>query len=463
MSQMWKRFGFKDTPYRVTPLEPTEEDAELFTGRQQESARFLTLMDTSDGCVVVVSGEGGIGKTSFINVHQHWMITAQAGLTPRLLLSREFAKIASGDDERSLAQKTVRSTIGNAIAEFKRRDTKIPRQIKQIEGWLSHKPSTTGLDIGLQILGVGGHIARAVSLPPVAETTLESWQEILSVITTECLDKLEVDGVIVCLDNAEVLSPERLCRIMMAFRDTLFVTKKIWWILCGQSQLYNVLDAHDRRISQRIRGPGVEIPPMTEKELYELVERRIKRYRSSSEATCPLSEQIHGRLFRASRGVARFVLHTGDLLVNELVTDVRQSVQEKIGNRRIVPQLLEKLLDEKLNEILFERRIPDEVAERKLAQMSAGMLAGKGLSENEIASVALVGDRDVTDEQYSEFGVSSAQLFRESFLEKMTGYGLLQRRSIHHQERFRLRDFAYLCNDLKAFDQAKKEAARRGD
>ena len=85
MSDMWEKFGFTDNPYNAKPLQATADDLRLFQNRKREGAKFLTQMDSKDGCIVVVSGDAGIGKTSFVNIQQHILATGKAGFGPKLL------------------------------------------------------------------------------------------------------------------------------------------------------------------------------------------------------------------------------------------------------------------------------------------------------------------------------------------------------------------------------------------
>lgn len=257
MMKTWSRLGFNESPYKVTPLNVTKEDAKLFVGREAESDRFLNLTDTEDGGVFIISGEAGIGKTSFLNVNQYRMISEEAGHAPKLIPSIVNTGLSRDDDETSVAQRCVHRTIQNVVFECTRRNLKVPNQITKIEKWMSHKADSAGIGFGFQILGVGGHVARPVTPPAVGDATKENWQDILSVVASECVAELDVEGVVICFDNVETLDCADLAKLMMAFRDTLFMTRNVWWVLIGQSQLYAQLNAIDQRISQRINGPGV--------------------------------------------------------------------------------------------------------------------------------------------------------------------------------------------------------------
>jgi len=144
------------------------------------------------------------------------------------------------------------------------------------------------------------------------------------------------------------------------------------------------------------------------------------------------------------------------MLVNDVVGDLRVAVQERLQNGRAAPYVVDEVLDEKLAEILFERRVPDDVAEAKLALISTRMLADKGLRESDLNTLSAIGGGDVVEGQFAEFGMESAEVFRQSFLERMRDGGLMQVRSYQGQDKYRLVNYAHLCAELEAFDQVKE-------
>src|ERR1035437_2658092 len=71
MGSLWSGFGLKDDPFFQQPLDPgrdTEHPASrLFVGREEELRLLLEQVLSSSTSRVVVEGNAGVGKTSFIN------------------------------------------------------------------------------------------------------------------------------------------------------------------------------------------------------------------------------------------------------------------------------------------------------------------------------------------------------------------------------------------------------------
>ena len=75
---LWERFGFRDNPFdtRALSLSPNNSlsVAEAFVGRGMESAesRVMTnFLRSPGGGRIVVAGDVGVGKTTFVNYHRY--------------------------------------------------------------------------------------------------------------------------------------------------------------------------------------------------------------------------------------------------------------------------------------------------------------------------------------------------------------------------------------------------------
>ena len=75
---MWSKLGFRNSPYNAQPLKPCVEDAELLVGRSDEMVALCTELESTTQGVYVISGQPGVGKTSFFNVTQYLLENSQA-------------------------------------------------------------------------------------------------------------------------------------------------------------------------------------------------------------------------------------------------------------------------------------------------------------------------------------------------------------------------------------------------
>ncbi|MFQ6041985.1 MAG: hypothetical protein ACE5PV_14095, partial [Candidatus Poribacteria bacterium] len=84
---IWESMGFKDNPYDARYLQPTEEDFRLFVGREDETIQFRTTTSNRRGMTIIVEGDVGVGKTSFVNAQQYISLQQLDNLSPHLLPS----------------------------------------------------------------------------------------------------------------------------------------------------------------------------------------------------------------------------------------------------------------------------------------------------------------------------------------------------------------------------------------
>lgn len=458
---LWRSFGFSGNPYQSTPLRPVAEDYALFIGREDLGAEFRTQVECDEGCVAVIAGDVGVGKTSFLNVQQYLLFTALGAFGPRLVPALELTPLIGTDSPEVVSRRVVHNAVKSVESFCTQQGLKIPKQLKKISKWLSHAGSTAGFDFGLTILGTGGNIALAFDAPPVSQASLENWRDVLGVVASETIHTLGYNGIFAVLDNAENLENEQLTHLLMAFRDTLFMTKGVWWVVIGQSGLYSFIDAADKRVSQRIQGNGLQIPPLTADELHEAIERRIQRYRAQDDAVSPISRAVHTQLYEASRGEIRFVMNTSDSLVRKITADVRQRVLKTIGVNtasEVVLRIFQRKFDELLGDDLIKRQIPDEVARTSLREMTMQHLKDLRLRRKELQVLAQLGDGEARASDHQQFRVKTMQDFSSNYLTKMFRLNLLHRRQAGRSVYYGLRGYAALAKQFGLFEDLIAQA-----
>ena len=65
---LYKFFGFKENIFNTRPLLANKQDAEKFIGREEHIKSFMIDISTDDRALVLVTGQKGVGKTSFVNI-----------------------------------------------------------------------------------------------------------------------------------------------------------------------------------------------------------------------------------------------------------------------------------------------------------------------------------------------------------------------------------------------------------
>ena len=74
---VWKVYGLRDNPFSTKALSTSNgllPIAKAFVGRSLESLeseRFINILRNPGGACLVVEGEIGVGKTTFVNYHRY--------------------------------------------------------------------------------------------------------------------------------------------------------------------------------------------------------------------------------------------------------------------------------------------------------------------------------------------------------------------------------------------------------
>jgi len=258
---MWESLGFRESPYNTYPLLPREEDLDLLVGRDSEATELCTQLGTASSGVLILSGTPGVGKTSFFNIQQYRLENDLAPFGPKVLAARTLCPVQPTDDLRKLALRAVDSLYRSVDAWCTLNGQPILKQVKEIGSWISGTGSS-GFSLGISILGCGGSFGRSAQLPKATDASFEAIADALAAIASEVVATLGFQASIVALDNLENYSDEQMASMLISFRDTLFSTPNVWWVLIGQSGLGSLIQSLDPRVFERTTGSGIEVKPI---------------------------------------------------------------------------------------------------------------------------------------------------------------------------------------------------------
>ncbi|MEI6633385.1 MAG: hypothetical protein WCP22_06135, partial [Chlamydiota bacterium] len=290
---IWKALGFSASPYDACPLRPTPEGADLFVGRSRELIEFCTVLEASVNGVFIISGQPGVGKTSFLNVAQYLMENHQSPCGPHLLCARSLCPIQPTDGPKEVAQRALASLV-RSVEEYCAISTQsIPPETKKISKWINDRGSSD-ISLGINILNFGANFGRSVDLPRMVDASYERLMDVIVCVISEVVTLLGFSGAFIVLDNIENLEEGRIAQLMMTFRDTLFVTPHTWWVVIGQSGLGSLIQTLEPRVFERISGVGLELRPIALEELHNAIGKRVSKFHKSGSGKAPLS--VSGRL-----------------------------------------------------------------------------------------------------------------------------------------------------------------------
>jgi len=240
---MYEALGFTKNPFFTDPLGANEEDFEKFIGRTRDVHSYLAQITGREGCVHLVTGNPGVGKTSFVNIMQYVTCFGEPTKhfkdikhTPTLLISNtQKLQINSDETSQSLMLKITSSIIYSLMAAYDKRKKPLPseieRQHKRINEFIT---STTSPSTGIQLGPVGGSYGgQATGYEGTSSVTISHLTRAVQEMTDKSLADLNMNGLYVVINNLDIVEIDRLVKILNELRDELFSIKALWIILLG--------------------------------------------------------------------------------------------------------------------------------------------------------------------------------------------------------------------------------------
>ena len=448
---MWESLGFRESPYNTYPLLPRNEDLDLLVGRESEATELCTQLGTASSGVLILSGTPGVGKTSFFNIQQYRLENDLAPFGPKVLAARTLCPVQPTDDLRKLALRAVDSLYRSVDAWCTLNRKPIPKQVQEIGSWITGAGSS-GFSLGISILGCGGSFGRSAQLPKASDASFEAIADALAAIASEVVVTLGFQASIVALDNLENYSDEQMASMLISFRDTLFSTPNVWWVLIGQSGLGSLIQSLDPRVFERTTGSGIEVKPIQIEELHEAIAIRVSKFHRSKGGKPPLTEETHKRLYEASFGEMRFVFKYSNSICAKFVEKMRDKVLNTpdIKAKQSKPEFkkaFEGALNGFIGQMLINSQLSHQQAVGYLRAIVESELNGFYLKPKELEVLEAIGKAgQVRASDFKGFPVRSMQDFSSNYLTKLHDQNLLTRKQEGRAVNYRLRGIAQLSH-----------------
>lgn len=207
-----ERYGFTDNPYDTKALSLSKaaplsvQDAYVERDISSSASRLLmNFLRNPGGGRMVVEGEPGVGKTTFVNYHrQLW----ESSKDHRLLSPLTEISVREEWGERDFLLSLLASLSARLRLEMGEKafdKNKILRKITAITG--VHVEKGHGFSGSISVIGTGGGFGRTSnSSVKVGEVTNDQLRELLSGLIA-LIQTRGFSGVVFHLDNLETFGP----------------------------------------------------------------------------------------------------------------------------------------------------------------------------------------------------------------------------------------------------------------
>jgi hypothetical protein len=352
---LWERFGFRDNPYDTRALSFSKSAllpiAKAFIGREMDSkeSRLMTnFFRNPGGGRVVVEGDVGVGKTTFVNRHRfRWEHEAKERL---LTPSSEISVYSTWT-----AQAFVMSVLGSLVGRFlvlKGKDWVHSHDLLSEVAALTHVYIERSLrwsgSVSVLGTGVGGGRAneRTTNIPDVGMPQLTAYlEEIASIAHAE-----DFFGITLHFDNMELLmqtDPEALGRFFDEIRDVL-QTPHYYFVFVAPKGFFQTVIAPRERVRSIFFGQPIVVPPLSEDEVLAVLQRRYELLATESgHWVLPVSDELVVHLYALFDGKIRFVMDA----IQNIVSYVPEGLPGTISDDMAM-EILTALANERVSQLL---------------------------------------------------------------------------------------------------------------
>lgn len=350
---LWNRWGFKSKPFAASPLSmsvPALPIHEAFVGRSldsEEGRELSGMLDDPEGDCVVVEGDIGVGKTSFVNYYRYlWEHKRES----RWLSPLKEIPVYSDWKARDFL-KEVLGQIANKllylIQEKKLRKSKLLKKIQNLYQIFYRESVDLEASLFGMSFGYRKNNQAQIHIPDLTESQLSAY--VTDMI--EEVKKLGYQGVFLHFDNLELLGQQDLKNARQFFedvRDVLLIPEILFVFVCQTGFFKQVIDPSERVGS--IMGWPIKVPPLSSQEVIQAVHTRIKLLSlTPGSGICPVTDSFLESLHHLYHGTIRYIL-------DALTRIIKYTTIPHTLSDRDAEELLKKITQKKIDHLSPQER-----------------------------------------------------------------------------------------------------------
>ncbi len=340
---IWLRYGFVDNPFDTRALSHTSNFpiGKAYVKRKNYNeigGLFDYFLRIPNGGRIIVEGDSGVGKTTFVNFHK----ASWRGMQTREKLFSPETEISVNEDWNieNFIFNALGSLVGQIrldIGERKFNKHKFLKEILSFSGVLFQTIPGISTNIGIPTLfSVGGSVSKTTSVT-IGKNIESQLQQYLNK-TIEFIMGLGYRGVILHFNNMELLQHKNTSELKGLFegiRDVL-QTANIYFVFIGGKGLYNKIIMPNTRVRSIFYDEPIVIPALDLENLKEIIDRRYKLSSKRSDFVKPVSDGVLEYLHTCFGGRIRDIMNT----ITNLISRIPEGVIKTITLDEVKPKLL---------------------------------------------------------------------------------------------------------------------------
>lgn len=348
---LWERYGFRGDPFETGPL-PVNFGQGLSvgtayierTGKMNPGTVLQNFLRNPGGGRIVVEGEPGVGKTTFVNFHRYeWGSDAK----PPLLSPVSEISVKHGWSENDFLISLIAALsarIRLELDEGKIAKDKLFQQVSAITGVRREKKGGFGFNI--TVLGSGGGITGSGKPSYTAgNLTTDDLRNFLRRLVQKAKTAVGCSGVIFHLDNLELLKRQGeqvLANFFDDIRDAI-QEPDVYFIFVGYRGMFQNTIVPNSRVRSIFFDKPLYLKPLSKKRVHEIIQRRYELLAAKGKTIIkPVDDRVIEYLYDAFDAKLRPIMNA----VTSLVSHLPDSVAETLGREEAVELLREIQLSE---------------------------------------------------------------------------------------------------------------------
>jgi len=323
---LWERYGFTGNPYDTQALSLSKaaplsvQEAYIPRAESATTADLITnFLRNPGGGRIIVEGDQGVGKTTFVNYHrQRWERAAK-----HKLLSPALELEMQGDwDEKGLLINLLASLSSRVRLEMNSKAFMKEELLREITALVGvHIEETEGFNATLSILGTGAGAGRTKAKAiKVGEVTNDLLRQYFRLLVKYIVNK-GYSGVIFHLDNFDKLGvrePGKLKAFFESVRDVL-QEPGVYFVFVGTTGLFQKVIVPLPRVRSIFFDTPIHLEPLSLAEVKAVMDRRYHLLVApGKEWITPVTDEVVENLYMIFEGRIRYIMNSITSLISHL-------------------------------------------------------------------------------------------------------------------------------------------------
>ncbi|MBI2147192.1 AAA family ATPase [Candidatus Woesearchaeota archaeon] len=312
---IWELYGLNNDPFFTEPLSLFGGvDIRVgFVGREEEVRRLQVLISGSGGGRILVTGNVGVGKTTFVNF-------VRASAPPKQFFTplKEIQTQPewTGTDFILNTLAAIHNTIKlRSDLDSEQISQDVWKKLELLVDIVERKDRNFSLDV--LAVGVGYGTNTTINVPT---PTINSLHLFFEQLVAE-IQKMGFRQVILSYNNLEIIEQKDLTKLFNSIRDFI-QTKNTKFILIGGGTVSETINSIPRVQSIMSESP-ISLQNLSLSQVKELLDKRM-RYLSISGLVPkkPYKDDAISALYSLYDGNLRFILNAMSTSIKEIVRDI---------------------------------------------------------------------------------------------------------------------------------------------